>query len=536
MKLTSSAICSLFALVALCAFGTAKTQETQDSTVLPYLVQEVCVNSSRKVLRIDPYFCPKTDTLRQLQIGEPLPYHKHNQVDPATAMDRPLNPDRDGDLELHDSYPVRALNGNVLSINPFDFEPDSFHAYLGGYDVYRITDGWATAEETRDSGGFSITWFGANCQWNGWLFFPMADLTPSGINAGDAIMPMAGGYWEKDGQHWPGACPSTYQASLPQSAPVSMLCNPGANCPSTYQAPLESWEFIPNYPFAGIGKNPVKRLDAIRTIHNYSNTPQFLAHGNLEVFYFTKLYGSTRWEEWAPAKEVEADPQEQQTAAQVSKYCKGTGDVEYHGVKYVVIYCRDWSAVSVLDKPEPPAPWPIPDLNLLQNFHFDQGFENWKRTISAGGMHWSLKTSTEARDLQNKQREGVGIRYLALTCTADCSASSRIYQDIPITAKTTSGRYSLGARVRAEGRPGTLRLAVTVLDGERKILTGKSFTESAPLPGGPEADSVVLSGNFDLKSFPITIDPRASVLRFSISPTTSGTFDIVDAWLMRDTY
>jgi hypothetical protein len=178
----------------------------------------------------------------------------------------------------------------------------------------------------------------------------------------------------------------------------------------------------------------------------------------------------------------------------------------------------------------------VPDLNLLENYHFDQGLTNWKRTGSGSELQLSLKNSTEAKDMLYMQRGGAGIRYLALTCAADCSAANAIYQDVPISAKTTSGRYTLGARVHAEGHAGALRLAVTMLDRNGKVLDEKSFTESAPLPGGPGANSVVLSGNFALTSFPITIDPQASVLRFSISPTSSGTFDIVDTWLMRDSY
>jgi hypothetical protein len=499
-------------------------------------VQEVCVSQTGAVLRVDPYFCPKNDTLRQLQIGEPLPYHKHNQVEPHNPESPQSSEDRDSDFEQHDSYPVRALNGKVLSIDPFDFEPERSNARLDGGDVYRIDDGWTSVEETRDNSGFRITWFGAHCKmYNGWVFFPLADLTPSGIKAGEAKMPISGVYWEKDGEHWPGNCP-TYQASLAQLAPGELLCYPGASCPKNYEEPLTSWEFIPNYPFAGIGSNPVKRLDTIRSIHGFIDSPDFLAHGDLEVFYFTKLYGSTRWEDWMPLQEVEANPQYRRLAEQVAKYCKGTGDVDYHGVKFVVTFCRDWSAVSVLDKPELAAPWPVPDLNLLQNFHFDEGLANWKRTESGNVLQLSLKTSTAAKDMQYMQRGGAGIRYLALTCAADCSAANAIYQDVPITAKTTSGQYTLGATVRAEGHTGALRLAVTMLDRNGKVLGEKSFTESAPMPGGPGANSVVLSGNFALNSFLITIDPRASVLRFSISPTTSGTFDIVDTWLMRDTY
>ena len=538
MKLTITAIWSLFALLFLCRPGTAKAQRAQDSTVLPYMVQEVCIDQSGAVLHIDPFFCPKNGTLRQLQIGEPLPYHKHNQVEPHNPELPQDYEDKDGDFEQHDSYPVRDLNGKVLSIDPFDFEPERYSARLDGYDVYRIDDGWTSVEETRDSGGFGITWFGADCNlYNGWVFFPLADLTSSGIKAGEANMPISGVYWEKDGEHWPGNCPSASKASATQPAPGEMACHPGASCPSKkYETPLTTWEFIPNYPFAGIGNNPVKKLDTIRSIHGFIDGPDFLAHGDLEVFYFTKLYGSTRWEDWMPVSEVEADPRFRQMAQQVSKYCHGTDDVEHRGVKFRVTYCRDWSAVSVLDKSEPAAPWPVPDLNLLQNYHFDQGLANWKGSESGNGLQLTLKTSAEAKDMQNVQHGGAGIRYLALTCAADCSAAHAIYQDVPITAKATSGRYTLGARVRAEGHAGALRLAVTVLDRNGKVLDEKSFSEPAPTPGGPGADSVVLSGNLAFNSFFLTIDPEASVLRFSISPASTGTFDIVDVWLMKDTY
>jgi hypothetical protein len=538
MKLTVSATGSLFALLFLCGPRTAKAQQAQDSTALPYLVQEVCIDQTGAVLRIDPYFCPKNDTLRQLQIGEPLPYHKHNQVEPHNPLSPQEGEDKDSDFELHDSYPVRGLNGNVLSIDPFDFEPDRFSSRLDGYDVYRIDDGWTSVEETRDSGGFGITWFGANCKlYNGWVFFPLADLSASGIKTGEVKMPISGVYWEKDGEHWPGNCLSASQASATQSTAGDLTCHPGASCPSKdYENPLTSWEFIPNYPFAGIGNNPVKRLDTIRSIHGFIDSPDFLAHGDLEVFYFTKLYGSTRWEDWMPVGALKANRKAQRAAEQASKFCHGTDDVEYHGVKFVVTFCRDWSAVSVLDKPELAAPWPVPDLNLLQNFHFDQGLANWKHTESGNALQLSLKTSTAARDMLNVQRGGAGVRYLALSCAADCSAANAIYQDVPVTPKTTSGRYTLGSRVSAEGHAGALRLAVTVLDRNGKVLDEKSFTEPAPTPGGTGADSVVLSGNFALNSFSLAIDPQASVLRFSISPTASGTFDIVDTWLMKDTY
>ena len=58
--------------------------------------------------------------------------------------------------------------------------------------------------------------------------------------------------------------------------------------------------------------------------------------------------------------------------------------------------------------------------------------------------------------MQYVQQGGAGIRDPTLTCTADCSAADAIYQDVPVTAKTTSGQYTLGVRVRAEDHAGAL--------------------------------------------------------------------------------
>ena len=58
-------------------------------------------------------------------------------------------------------------------------------------------------------------------------------------------------------------------------------------------------------------------------------------------------------------------------------------------MKFAVIACRRRSAVSVLDKPELPIPWPVPDLNLLRNYHFDQGLANWKPTESGNALQLS---------------------------------------------------------------------------------------------------------------------------------------------------
>ncbi|MFP5232341.1 MAG: hypothetical protein ACLGQX_06875 [Acidobacteriota bacterium] len=418
----------------------------------------------------------------------------------------------------HDSYPVRALNGEILIINPFDGEPYDRYEPHDGYDIYRIADGWASVGETKDGGGFSTTFFGANCKpYNGWVFFPASALASSQFKSGEAKMPIDGNYWEHNGESWPGKCPAAYNENS-----------------------LTTWEFLHAYPFGGIGGNPVKRIDAIRPVHGSPNRPNFITEGHLEVFYFGKLYGATRWETWRPLQQVRTDPKTREAAAKVSGRCGQTGNVKYRGVQFAVTACQDWSAVRVLGRPELRVPWPVPDMNLLKNFHFGNGFANWQHTtpsVPDSAMQLSLKNSTlplDARFIQG----GQDVRYLAFGCAAECSSANVLYQDVPVSANVTSGRYTFGAEARSEGHDCTVRFAVSTLDSSGKILGEQSFTATLATSNGKfnAGESFHLSSEFVVTTVPITIDSKVSFLRFSISPGTSGTFDIVDAWLMKDTY
>jgi len=43
------------------------------------------------------------------------------------------------------------------------------------------------------------------------------------------------------------------------------------------------------------------------SIHGFepNDIPGFKQHGHLEVFYFTKEYGITRWEVWTPIDQIQ---------------------------------------------------------------------------------------------------------------------------------------------------------------------------------------------------------------------------------------
>jgi len=100
-----------------------------------------------------------------------------------------------------------------LVVSELDFYYDrpyfTFEAGDGdGYEVYRISNGWVSATQTRDGGGYSQTFYGSGCTpYNGWVFFPTSILpTLSASTSGSTTAAIMGDYWEQNGQSWPGVC------------------------------------------------------------------------------------------------------------------------------------------------------------------------------------------------------------------------------------------------------------------------------------------------------------------------------------------
>lgn len=118
-----------------------------------YLIQKVCVDAGGTVLIADPWQPPAGATLRNLAIGEKLPYFKHDQPMPGLPSG----------YQRHDSYPALDAAGNEIIVNPFYYGDHPGN----GVDVYRILDGWTSVGETQDGGGFSTTFFGWTMVWSG---------------------------------------------------------------------------------------------------------------------------------------------------------------------------------------------------------------------------------------------------------------------------------------------------------------------------------------------------------------------------------
>ena len=291
-----------------------------------YLIQRVCLDQSGRVQAVDPYNCPAGGTLRLLEPGEALPYHRYDQFVPDLQ-----------DRERHDSYPVRTRDGHEIVVNPFHHAPfGPFDAKRDGYSITVVREGWTSSGGTR-SKLRGTTFFGAGCRpYGGWVYFPVSDLDGHLIKPGEAQVPIKGVHWELNGEPWPGRCPSDYQTKS-----------------------WTSWEPLPGFKFGGIGSIPIKTIDAIRSIHGFVDSPKFRAQGHLEIFYFTRLYGFTRWESWVTKERYENDPALLHRGEIASRRCIGPVENTYKGITFERIACRDWTAVEVVAKAEGPPQWPV---------------------------------------------------------------------------------------------------------------------------------------------------------------------------------
>jgi len=344
-----------------------------------------------------------------------------------------------------------------------------------------------------------------------------------------------------------------------------------------------SWRLIKNCRFGGVNKCPVKQMDAIQSVHGYisKGDPQYdynMAKGHLEIFYFTQLYGATRWEVWTPIAQLndynrpsdlrtkairaatgnarpipEAGERSIQPADLPNTPKNQFSAAIYTGEDgipnmYAITDVRDWSAVTVLDSPQPPPPCPNPLQNLLANFHFDTGsFQPWQASgngAKINSIKWNLCQSHAPLDMQYAQNgPNGGVRYLAFNSPDAPKSGRQIYQDIP-AKNLKDGIYTLCLKLRSESGNGIMRMLLQQVDGHGAVLStdiditspvgpmNENFIYNGANDTRPNA-SVYLSSTLITGSARVAIRPETSVLRFSMQPQTSTAFDIIAADVSR---
>jgi hypothetical protein len=481
-------VCFFFGLAAMAgAARAADVSQLNASDPMSWLVKSVCTDSTNRVLPVDPYGgCPSGAGIRKIQSGDPLPYH---------------NVDQSG-VQQRDVYPVlNPIDGNTWLIANYDWQPfDLFNLYNGtdGYDVYQLQGSWASIVNTSDGGGYGQTFYGSNCTVGGaWVLFP----TSGFLNGGSAMVPIKDVYWEQTGQSYPGGCPTSYSTDTETS-----------------------WQLQNAFEFGGVDGNPVKTMETMVSYHGFRPNPGFLTTGQMEVDYFTREYGITRWEVWTP---IEQNPV-------ATTQCIVPATEVYQGVTFVVQSCHDWSAVTPSATAALPV-WPIPNINLLANAHFEGNIKPaW---TALGKLSWSTAISTAARDTAN----GIGVAYLTAACGTNCSGfANALYQDVPV-GSLLSGNYDFGVSARSEAvngvsTSGTIGVEIEQLGPSGRVLSSASTiaavsTDNGTAPSPGEYQSVYLSTSFVNKQTNLMLNPQTVTVRFLIAPQSPNVkFDVLDAW------
>lgn len=490
--------------------------------LMNWIVKTICVSGDGTILKSDPYYaCPNGSAARNIQLGDALPYNNYEQMG----------------YQICDSFSLLDKMGKEIFLHTFDYYPfNEFNQHSGsdGYDIYDFLKGVLSVTNTKDGGGYGSTFYGDHCQFgNGWVLFP----TDNFIDGGEGYWPIAGVYWERKTEEFPGSCPTGYSRNT-----------------------LTIWEPVTTHDFGGINGNTVKTMQTLVSYHGFETddgatpTDSFLQQGHLEVFYYTMEYGLTMWEVWTPMSVYIQSRSMEQLHIAASNECSGPENRVFKGLTYTVTDCHDWSNVQFINS-SGVLQWPLVNSNLLRHSHFvsDDALSDdesivglWHRFgLSADGhsVNWVSSVSTGGSDGSS----GSGVAFLAMNCGASAGSncgppgSQAIYQDVLLPLNTYPAcaecSYLYGVNVRTEIGTGSLSIAVQLLDDNNYVVWQDLHTDANILSDngdgrGNESASVYLSAKFISKSvkFPV-LDIEVSKLRFLIIPNDPTTFNILDGFL-----
>lgn len=131
-----------------------------------------------------------------------------------------------------------------------------FESSVDGYDVHEIEGSFASSVGTRDPStlDYNFHWFSPGCkEQDGWVLFP------------NSVAGYGSGTFSLGG---------------------------ASQCPQEYEGNFTEWElYTGKYQYTS-GKS----LETIKTFHYSHSDPRQAKE--IEVSYFTRLYGATRWERW----------------------------------------------------------------------------------------------------------------------------------------------------------------------------------------------------------------------------------------------
>jgi hypothetical protein len=300
--------------------------------VFDYLVQDVCVGPSGAaqagVSPLEgPGSCPRQ---RDLEIGERLPYHKHDWADGGARAALP-----DG-YQRSDSVPIRAPRLGVAVVQSFDFgaPPNRFGSIDPG-------DGGQIAIFSPASVSYGVTEDGGD----GLQLFLGPDCTAPGAvdRLRDSWVIVARGFTpDRPGEtvarltKWPDRCPGALGYAFTRWHVQSLRLR-----------------------IATAGRTGHHDFATLISDHFGGRDPERANH--LERFYFTRELGLVRWERWEnlarpgdPMARADADARAAALAA--SDRCDAVAAAPAATGRWLMIDCRQWTRIVAPRDPAGDAP------------------------------------------------------------------------------------------------------------------------------------------------------------------------------------
>jgi hypothetical protein len=302
--------------------------------VYDYMIQDACVDASGAALvGVSPLDGPRCPRHRDLEVGERLPYHKH---DWAETRDRAAQPTG---VHRSDSFPIRTHRLGVAVVQTFDFGTpprrfDRFDAGDGGQ--LAIFSAHAVFYGLTEDGGDGLQFFyGPGCAAGD----PAERLRDSWMLVDRSFLP------DRPGEH------------------LARLTKWYDRCPHAMSNAFTRWQVraVTLRTQSG-GRAGPQMFEALISDHFGGRDPELANH--LERFYFTRALGYVRWERWEnlarPGAPIARDHAEVNAVTlATADRCDAIAEPPAPTGTWVMIDCRQWTNLVPPADPagDPPRFW-----------------------------------------------------------------------------------------------------------------------------------------------------------------------------------
>ena len=284
-----------------------------------YMVQKVCLDGTGALLHLSP-LDKKCAAIRDLQLGEALPYHKHDWPAENLARTQPEG------YQSGDSVPLRLKTGEVVALHTFDFGDGvrKFGVYDGvngdGLSLVSFQGQYFGSLMTMDlTGGVQLFVNTDKCE---------GTVSLSSVEAGWAFGPVN----------------LTAAPSGLLSAHVHRVKNLGVPCPKAYTYSTTNWYFVEFKPMAGPNVEGQRALHTLVTEHFAG--PDSNSFHHFERMYFSRELGRMRWERWQNIQVQKRDDDQARSAKLLGegRCAGGVGAPNFAG-NWVRVGCREWTNI-----------------------------------------------------------------------------------------------------------------------------------------------------------------------------------------------